>query len=345
MSAIGGDRHKFDERGAVAAMFAVSMVVMFGMAAIVLDVGRIFVVQSELQTSADAAALAAAAMLPDESAAVARGRTIALANHDELTAGSVSVEPGTWDLNAKVFSSGGQSPDAVRVRVYRTGGTGNAVNNSLAGIIDRPVTDVDASAVALLAFTTLDFSGFSEGATPNVLSHGQGISGEFIPGSVGIRASSNRSNSSRCNEIGGVRHCEMIFDGTCSGGCTGGDADLLFPSQGNILIITEDGDENDPDDEARGGTFTFDFSNLGPGSVSVRSIALLDIDEDVQAVVTLFDESYNVLDVAYLSGAGDGEAVDKFVSGVLGVVYMEVELPGSGAIDDIAYLRVVKIVE
>lgn len=333
-----------DQEGAVAVIVAFSMVVLIGMTALVVDVGRVLWVKSELQTSADAAALAAASMLPDEPAALDRGEVIALLNHEGLDAGSISVETGTWDPATSTFTPGGGTPEAVRLTVHRTGDTGNAVVNSFAGILGYNTSDVSATAVALLAYTTLDFSGFAEGATPNELSHGQGISGEFISGEVHITASSNRNNSSRCPSINGVRHCEMIFDGECSGGCSGGDSDLEFPGQGNILIITEDGDAGDPDDEARGGSFWFDFGGLGPGSVSVRSIGLLDIDETDSALVTLYDESLNILDQTSLSGAGDGNKVDKFVSGVAGVVYMEVELPGSGAIDDIAYLRVVKIV-
>jgi len=338
-------KNEDNESGAVAVFVALSMVVLAGMTAIVVDVGQAFWVKSELQTSADAGALAAASMLPDEAAALTRGEVIALANHAGLDPGAIDVVTGTWDPDTSTFQPGAPLPDAVRLTVRRTSATGNPVINSFAGILGKDTSDVEASAVALLAFTTLDFSGFNEGDTPNELLHGQGISGEYIPGMVKIRGTSNRNNSGACPVVEGEPHCEMIFDGPCTGGCSGGDADLYFPAQGNILIITEDGDADDPDDEGQGGSFWFDFSNLGPGSVSVRSMALLDIDEDVEAIVTLFDESMNVLDQTFLSGAGDGEAVDRFVSGVLGVVYMKVELPGSGAIDDIAYLRVVKIVE
>jgi len=331
--------------GAVAVFVALSMIVFVAMTAIVVDVGQAFWVKSELQTSADAGALAAAFMLPDEAAALTRGEVIALANHAGLDADAIDVVTGVWDADASMFVAGATPPDAVRLTVRRTSATGNPVVNSFAGVLGEDTSDVEASAVALLAFTTLDFSGFSEGDTPNELLHGQGISGEYISGKVKIRGSSNRNNGAACPVIDGEPHCEMIFDGPCTGGCSGGDADLYFPAQGNILIITEDGDADDPDDEGRGGSFWFDFSTLGPGSVSVRSMALLDIDEDVEAIVTLFDGSMNILDQTFLSGAGDGEAIDRFVSGVLGVVYMEVEIPGSGAIDDIAYLRVVKIVE
>ena len=48
----------------------------------------------------------------------------------------------------------------------------------------------------------------------------------------------------------------MIFD---SANPTGGDTDLASATAGLILIISEDGDSSDPDDDASGGTFIFDF--------------------------------------------------------------------------------------
>ncbi|MEO0678283.1 MAG: hypothetical protein AAFZ02_12080, partial [Pseudomonadota bacterium] len=49
----------------------------------------------------------------------------------------------------------------------------------------------------------------------------------------------------------------MIFD---SANPTGGDHDLETDTLGNVLIISEDGDSHDPDDNAGGGIFTFDFA-------------------------------------------------------------------------------------
>ncbi|GEM_PF-4789663 len=335
-----------DDAGSVTVLTASLLVVIIGMVALAVDVGSAFAVKAELQNAADSAALGAAAALPDEAEAVSRAVDLALQNHPELTAGDVQAVVGTWDAGSGTFSAGGSEPNAVQVTASRAGG--NAVPTPFASVLGHTDVDVSASSIALLAFSNIDFEGFAEGATPHTVSHGNGVSGEFVAGQVSVRATSNRNNSSRCPRVPastGPRHCEMIFDGPCTGGCTGGDSDLYFPAQGNILIITEDGDAGDPDDEARGGTFTFDFTAFGPGTVSVQSIALLDIDETDQAVVTLYDETNTVIDVAYLSGAGDGVAVEKFVSSVSGVAVMTVKLPGSGAIDDIGYMRVVKLVQ
>jgi len=99
------------------------------------------------------------------------------------------------------------------------------------------------------------------------------------------------------NNIGGGA---MIFD---SSNPTGGDTDLgtpnlLFAGPGvggggatnpdpleNILILTEDNDSSDPDDDARGGTITFDFVT----DVAIFEVGILDIDNERGGTVTLYD--------------------------------------------------------
>ena len=57
----------------------------------------------------------------------------------------------------------------------------------------------------------------------------------------------------------------LIFD---TAHPTGGDYDLRTPGSGsgntsalgNVLIISEDGDESDPDDDENGGTMVFEFA-------------------------------------------------------------------------------------
>jgi glycerol uptake facilitator-like aquaporin len=76
-----------------------------------------------------------------------------------------------------------------------------------------------------------------------------------------------------------ANHPLMIFD---SANPTGGDNDLQSPGygnnnvtdQGNILILSEDGDPNDPDDNDSGGDLIFTFDQ----PVFIRSVGLLDID-------------------------------------------------------------------
>ena len=59
-----------DERGQVAALLAVTLAVLLGSSALVLDVGRAYIAKRHLQASADAAALAGAQALPDQAGAV-----------------------------------------------------------------------------------------------------------------------------------------------------------------------------------------------------------------------------------------------------------------------------------
>ena len=75
----------------------------------------------------------------------------------------------------------------------------------------------------------------------------------------------------------------MIFD---SANPTGGDTDLATANEGMILIISEDGDSSDPDDDAQGGTLTFDFAT----PQFIDNVTLLDIQTN-NATVDLFDAS------------------------------------------------------
>jgi Flp pilus assembly protein TadG len=64
-----------DERGQAIVLLACTLVVLCGAAALVIDVGRAYVVKRHLQASVDAAALAGAQSLPDPTAAAAAARS------------------------------------------------------------------------------------------------------------------------------------------------------------------------------------------------------------------------------------------------------------------------------
>ncbi len=71
MSRMGTLLRQDDERGQAIVLIAVTLVVLLGAAALVVDVGRAYVVKRHLQASVDAAALAGAQSLPDVNAATA----------------------------------------------------------------------------------------------------------------------------------------------------------------------------------------------------------------------------------------------------------------------------------
>lgn len=78
--ATGSPRRAFQrrrEKGAVAIMFGLSIFALFGFMALVVDLGRTYVVRTELQNAADAAALAGAMELNQRAAGVTQAMTVA----------------------------------------------------------------------------------------------------------------------------------------------------------------------------------------------------------------------------------------------------------------------------
>ncbi|MGJ3240029.1 MAG: hypothetical protein ACFE0Q_15080 [Anaerolineae bacterium] len=151
-------------------------------------------------------------------------------------------------------------------------------------------------------------------------------------------------------------HPAMIFD---TSNPTGGDPDLGTPNSdfggpghgqggrsgapgensvplGNVVIISEDGNSNDPDDNARGGQIIFEFDY----PANVTYIYFLDQDNGgVAATVTLYDENNSTLNAQQVNvpnGGGDNGVfrVDLDTSGVYRMV---ASLPGSGAIASVFF--------
>jgi len=114
----------------------------------------------------------------------------------------------------------------------------------------------------------------------------------------------------------------MIFD---SAHPTGGDYDLATSDEGNILIISEDGDASDADDNAHGGTITFTLDN----AVNVNTISFVDIEESGGKVFTT-DVDGNVT-TTHIPAPGDNSLQTLTINDD-NVVEIEVELAGSGAI-------------
>ena len=120
----------------------------------------------------------------------------------------------------------------------------------------------------------------------------------------------------------------MIFD---SNSPTGRDYDLGFEGQGNIVIISEDNDSSDADDNAHGGTITFDFDAIS----EVQSLNLLDIEE-AGGTIDLFDEAGELINTVDIPAAGDNS--NQLIEiNTVGVASLDVNLVGSGAVDELMY--------
>ena len=121
----------------------------------------------------------------------------------------------------------------------------------------------------------------------------------------------------------------MIFDTAAP---TGGDTDLASHKLGKVLIISEDGDSNDPDDNATGGALFFDFATLS----AIRSLTFKDVDEASGAEVIFYGQDGSEISRQQITPTGDGgESTVTFSA--QGVARMEVRMEGSGAVDNLVF--------
>ena len=154
-----------DERGVVAVLVALCLIVFVGISAFALDFGHKYVVRNELQNAADAAALAGAQELGQiykehgsisNSRIVAACQQVAIQNASD-TAGIIvndsDVQIGRWDYTYPLPSTlpAHERPNAVRVRVQRAAGASNSsIPTWLGGIIGTDTMQEGVIATAAL---------------------------------------------------------------------------------------------------------------------------------------------------------------------------------------------------
>ncbi len=152
-------------RGAVAVMVAVMMTVIIGVAALTVDIGAMYNAKADLQRTADAAALAAAARLSayDEGnpaqLAVAEAQSYIAKNgvfaKQTLVADSGDIEVGRAEYNEQTkqydFSPTTVYPDAVRVRVRLTEDSSNGpLGLYFARFFGYNAAEMSAEAIAMM---------------------------------------------------------------------------------------------------------------------------------------------------------------------------------------------------
>jgi hypothetical protein len=121
----------------------------------------------------------------------------------------------------------------------------------------------------------------------------------------------------------------MLFD---TNNPTGDDFDLAASDLGNVLIISEDGDTSDPDDNAQGGTLTFEWNT----SVDITGIGLLDIDEPGGSI-TFFDENSHMIETLEIPELEDN-SFQQLGFDVQNVARMDIFLAGSGAVTAVDFI-------
>ncbi|MDN7183082.1 pilus assembly protein TadG-related protein [Caballeronia sp. SEWSISQ10-4 2] len=154
------------QRGVVAVMTALCLVVLIGFAALAIDLGRAWVVRNELQNAADVAALAGAGALgpnyakPNWTQADAKAQSAISLNATEgtmLTTGT--VQSGYWNVTGSPaglqlpgITPGTYDKPAVQVTVSRSAGqNGGPLTLLLAPVIGITTLPISATAVAVIS--------------------------------------------------------------------------------------------------------------------------------------------------------------------------------------------------
>ncbi len=135
-------------------MYAVlATATILGFTSFAVDWGKMLVARAELQTVADASALAAIAQLPNLNHARLVAIDTACENATAGCTNSVTTDDvviGRWDTQAETFTAGNQDANAVRVIAARSAARGNAVQPSLAQAIGIKSLDVSTHAIAFI---------------------------------------------------------------------------------------------------------------------------------------------------------------------------------------------------
>jgi Flp pilus assembly protein TadG len=145
-------RRQNQPRGVIVVFAAILIVAMLAMVAFTIDIGYIVAIDTQMQRTADAAALAAVCVLPDRTRALAVAQAVAIENagNDGPPLEVADFEVGNWDRDAATFTvSAGAGANAVRLSMRRTAANGNAVQLFFAPILGQADADVVTTATAI----------------------------------------------------------------------------------------------------------------------------------------------------------------------------------------------------
>ncbi len=145
----------WDRRGGVAVLVALGITVLAGFTGLALDVGSYYMLQLQLQNTADAAALASVTLVKAGGEDAVRTRAKAYADLNMAAAAghgqtlkNGDVELGIWDDTNNVFTVGGAAPNAVRVTTRRATQNGNAAESYFLTLFGMNSIDIVTVAIA-----------------------------------------------------------------------------------------------------------------------------------------------------------------------------------------------------
>ncbi len=157
-----------DEHGGYMIWSLLWFLVYCGIGGLAVDISDAYRNQTVLQSTADAAALAAAMSLPDQADVESEALLYSGNNMEPGVHGTVltqsDVQFGTWDFAARTFTQGSISPNAVRVVTRRSDDNANPVAMTVLGIIALfgadPRWNIATEAVAVRTLSECANDGF-----------------------------------------------------------------------------------------------------------------------------------------------------------------------------------------
>jgi Flp pilus assembly protein TadG len=145
-------RFAHDEKGGVLPLVGLSLMVIIGFAALAIDLTQQRALDSQLEATADAAALAAASFLPNETKAREAALDYAESNMPRDRHGTVlaadDIVFGTWYEETRKFVADGPVTNAVQVTTRRSEQNRNPAPTFFMRVFGRDQVDLSAEALA-----------------------------------------------------------------------------------------------------------------------------------------------------------------------------------------------------
>jgi|GEM_PF-2641553 len=163
-------------RGSVLIIFAAALVALMGFAALAVDLGAIYSAKTQLQSGADAAALAAIHDLSSGQTTAAAVHYAGLNNVMEtpITLDPADVVTGSMDFSTGCFTPGAQPSNAVKVTAKRAEGAPDGpLPLFFANVLGRNGANIEAESIAAL-----------DGRVNGVIQPGMGGGTDLLPFAV-----------------------------------------------------------------------------------------------------------------------------------------------------------------
>lgn len=206
-----------DASGSALTLTGLAVAMILASAAIGVDMGYAYVIKTRLQGTADFAAMAGAAELPDEDVVRSRAQAYATRNMPPESNGTVladsDVTIGNWDVDTRVFTANASPINAVRVVTRRSDANGNPLGLFFGQVLG--VVDVNIDRLAIAARDN-SVSDCIVALKPDETGVSVNADGNITTENCGIHSNSTDNNSIVTNSGGQI---------TVNGGniCTAGD--------------------------------------------------------------------------------------------------------------------------